>query len=164
MSLFSVCGTILLRENGNQLNSVTVFVRKESRAHVEMTLESSLPSFFSFLSENFSSPNFSAAVCVCGASAWEAMLSFEGSCVAMLALYGALMLLVKLLSAIGMVKSLLRQEKPKSRKPEAQEPVMNAVASSGAGASSSAAAASAAAGEPAGVVNTATSEILSGHE
>ena len=50
----------------------------------------------------------------CGASAWEAMLSFEGSCIAVLALYGALMLLVKLLKAIGavgMVKSLLRQEK-----------------------------------------------------
>ena len=60
-----------------------------------MTLESSLP-IFSFLSENFSSPNFSAAVCVCGASAREAMLSFEGSCIAALALYGALSLLVKL--------------------------------------------------------------------
>ena len=86
------------------------------------------------------------------------MLSFEGSCIAMLALYGALMLLVKLLSTVGMVKSLLRQEKPKSGKPEAQEPLMKAVASSGAAASSSAAAASAAAGEPAGVVNAATSE------
>ena len=114
-----------------------------------MTLESSLP-IFSFLSENFSSPNFSAAVCVCGASAREAMLSFEGSCIAALALYGALSLLVKLFGAAGMAKSLLGQKRMMAEKPEKQEPLMRERVSLNAAASSGAAALSAA-GRPSGV-------------
>ena len=121
-----------------------------------MTLESSLP-IFSFLSENFSSPNFSAAVCVCGASAREAMLSFEGSCIAALALYGALSLLVKLFGAAGMAKSLLGQKRMMADKPEKQEPLLREKVSA---AASTGAAASSAAGRPSGVENTATSEWM----
>ena len=82
-----------------------LFFRKESRARVEMTLESPLPSYFFFpFGELFFAELFRSR-CVCGASAPEAMLSFEGSCIAALALYGALSLLVKLFGAAGMAKS-----------------------------------------------------------
>ena len=49
------------------------------------------------------------------------MLSFEGSCIAALALYGALSLLVKLFGAAGMAKSLLGQKRMMADKPEKQE-------------------------------------------
>ena len=70
-----------------------------------MTLESSLPSYLFFpFGELFFAELFRSHLCV--ASAREAMLSFEGSCIAALALYGALRLLVKLFGAAGMAKSL----------------------------------------------------------
>ena len=49
------------------------------------------------------------------------MLSFEGSCIAALALYGALSLLVKLFGAAGTAKSLLGQKRMMADKPEKQE-------------------------------------------
>ena len=52
------------------------------------------------------------------------MLSFEGSCIAALALYGALSLLVKLFGAAGMAKSLLGQKRVMADKPEKQEPLL----------------------------------------
>ena len=135
-----------------------LFFRKESRARVEMTLESPLPSYLFFpFGELFFAELFRSHLCVCGASAREAMLSFEGSCIAALALYGALSLLVKLFGAAGMAKSLLGQKRMMADKPEKQEPLMRERDSSNAAASSGAAAWSAA-GRPSGVENTATSE------
>ena len=86
------------------------------------------------------------------------MLSFEGSCIAALALYGALSLLVKLFGAAGMAKSLLGQKRMMAGKPEEKkEPLMRERVSLNAAASSGAAALSAA-GRPSGVEDTATSE------
>ena len=51
-------------------------------------------------------------------------MSFEGSCIAALALYGALSLLVKLFGAAGMAKSLLGQKRVMADKPEKQEPLL----------------------------------------
>ena len=94
---------------------------------------------------------------MCGASAREAMLSCEGSCIAALALYGALSLLVKLFGAAGMAKNLLGQKRMMADKPEGQEPLMRERVSLKAAASTGAAASSAD-GRPSGVEYTATSE------
>ena len=123
-----------------------------------MTLESSLPSYLFFpFEELFFAELFRSRLCVCGASAREAMLSFEGSCIAALALYGALSLLVKLFGAAGMAKSLLGQKRMMAGKPEKQEPLLRERVSA---AASTGAAATSAAGRLSGVEDTATSEWM----